>query len=108
MLALVGVAVVRVNDTTLGGVRSIVYVSPPVKLPLLFPVPPRGVVPFVMESLSVRSRRSVPLPLPVLTATVYVIPLPLTFAIEAPVTPLVVSEKSEESTPVTDCVNVTV
>jgi hypothetical protein len=44
----------------------------------------------------------------VLTETVYVVPLPVTLETEAPVTPVVVSEKSEESTPVTLCENVTV
>ncbi|MBV6465970.1 MAG: hypothetical protein PGMFKBFP_01267 [Anaerolineales bacterium] len=50
----------------------------------------------------------VPSPVPVLTVTVYVAPEPLTLAMDAPVTPLVVKSKSPTSTPVTASEKVTV
>ena len=50
----------------------------------------------------------VPSPEPVLTVTVRELPLPVTLAIEAPLTPLVTSAKSVLSTPLTLSLNVTV
>src|SRR5436853_3932476 len=53
------------------------------------------------------SRRMVPLPVPVSTVTVYG-PEPLTFVIDAPVTPRVGSVKSVASTPETTSLKLTV
>ena len=83
----------------------------PVKLPLPVPVPPNGMLllTLVMESLSTRFRPTVPLLLPVFTVTVYVLSLPLTPVIEAPLMPPVVaSAKSAASTPVMFSLKLTV
>ena len=60
-----------------------------------------------MESSSTRFRPTLPSPEPVFTVTVYVVPLPLTVLTDAPDTPVVASEKSLASTPVTTSLNVT-
>ena len=54
-----------------GCVRSMVYTSPLVKLPLRVPTPPSGLpARSRIESLSITSNRSVPSPAPVFTVTV--------------------------------------
>ena len=70
--AVLGFGPTRVIETTVGAVLSITIVWP-VKLPLPVPVPP-SLLPTssVIESSSVRSRRSVPSPAPVVTVTVSV------------------------------------
>ena len=73
------------------------------------PAPPRGLpAASTMESSSTRFRPIVPSPEPLLTATVYVAPLPVALVIDAPVTPVELRMKLDESTPVTLSLKVTV
>src|SRR5438132_1007357 len=63
-----------------------------------------------METVSMGSRSRPPVPLPVSlpAATVQVVPLPVTELMDGPLRPVLTSEKSVESTPLTLSLNVMV